>query len=191
MKKLYKRLLRKHGRQKWWPTITGNKFEVCVGAILTQNTSWKNVEKALANLINEDAMSPEKITAMRMEKLQRLVRPSGFFRQKAKRLKEFSRFVLSFGSLERFLSDVTREELLDVKGIGEETADSMLLYACGKPYFVVDAYTRRLLADENVIRGDEKYDYVRNLFESSIDRDVELYKQFHALIVVDRKTKGS
>lgn len=185
--KIYKELLKKHGKQNWWPTLTSNKFEICIGAILTQNTNWKNAEKALVNLIDANAINPEKIATMPIKMLERLIRPSGFFRQKAKRLKEFSRFVLSYGSFDKFLSDVTREELLSVKGIGNETADSILLYACEKPFFVVDSYTRRLLLKHRLIKGNEKYDDIRNFFESRLPKDVELYKQFHALIVVDGK----
>jgi len=185
--RIYKGLLKKHGKQNWWPTLTNNKFEICIGAILTQNTNWKNVEKALDNLIRDNTIDPDKIVEMPTKRLERLVRPSGFFRQKAKRLKEFSKFVLTYGSFERFLSNVTRDELLSVNGIGKETADSILLYACGKPLFVVDKYTRELLSEHNFIDGDEEYDEIKNIFESSLPKDVELYKHFHALIVVDGK----
>jgi len=179
----YKELLKKHGKQNWWPSVTRKKFEICIGAILTQNTNWRNVEKAIANLIDVDAIDPVAILNMPTNKLEGLIRPSGFFRQKAKRLKEFSEFVLSYGSFEKFAKNVTREELLDVNGIGKETADSILLYACGKPYFVVDAYTRRLFSNLGLIKGDEEYDDIRQLFESKLPKNVELYKEFHALIV--------
>src|SRR3989338_2698380 len=184
---LYHELRAKHGPQKWWPQRTEEKFEICIGAILTQNTAWRNVEKALDNLIDEDAVSPEKIAAMHERKLQRIIRPSGFFRQKSKRLKILARFVLSYGSFGGFSKRITREELLRVKGIGRETADCILLYACGKLFFVVDAYTRRLLVREKLITGKEKYDALREMFESSLPKKVNLYKEFHALIVENEK----
>lgn len=179
----YRELLKRYGKQNWWPSVTRNKFEICIGAILTQNTNWRNVEKAIGNLIDADSVDPATIVNMPAKKLERLIRPSGFFRQKTKRLKELSRFVLSYGSFERFAKNVTREELLSVNGIGKETADSILLYACGKPYFVVDAYTRRLLSGLGLIKGNEEYDEIRRLFESELQKNVELYKEFHALIV--------
>ncbi len=158
---------------------------MCAGAILTQNTNWNNAEKALRNLIEVEAMDAGRIACMNLGKLEKLVKPSGFFRQKAGRLKEFSRFVLSFGSLENFLKNVTRKELLVVNGIGMETADSILLYACGKPYFVIDAYTKRLVEECGI---DEKgYESLRKLFESRLPKDVELYREFHALIVIHGK----
>ncbi|MBI2545120.1 MAG: endonuclease III domain-containing protein [Candidatus Aenigmarchaeota archaeon] len=181
--KNYKELLKKYGKQNWWPSVTKKEFEICLGAILTQNTNWKNVEKAIANLIDANAMDPESILNMPTNKLEELIKPSGFFKQKTKRLKEFSKFVLSYGSFENFKKNATREQLLNVNGIGKETADSILLYACGKPYFVVDTYTRRLFSNLGLIKGDEKYDNIRQLFESKLPKDVELYKEFHALIV--------
>jgi len=185
--KIYKALLQKHGKQNWWPSITRKEFEICIGALLTQNTNWRNVEKAIANLVDADAIDPAKVANMQTMKLEKLIRPSGFFRQKAKRLKEFSKFVLSYGSFEEFKKNITREELLNVNGIGKETADSILLYACGKPYFVVDVYTRRLFSNLGLIKGDEEYDDIRQLFESKLPKDVELYKEFHALIVKNGK----
>lgn len=184
---IYDTLLKFHGHQKWWPCRTGNKFEICVGAILTQNTNWGNVEKAIGNLIKAQAISAEKIVGIDIRKLQSLIKPSGFFRQKALRLKEFSRFVLTFGSIDNFLRNVTREELLNVKGIGPETADSILLYACEKPYFVIDAYTRRMFSSLDLIE-DTDYEYIRNFFERRVPRDAQLYKEFHALIVKHAKT---
>lgn len=182
---LYQELRARYGPQKWWPRRTGENFEVCIGAILTQNTRWSNVEKALDNLITEDATSPEKIAAMHERKLQRLIRPSGFFRQKSNRLKTFAHFVLSYGSFEHFSERITREELLGINGIGRETADCILLYACGKPFFVVDNYTRQLLLDRGIINGKEDYDEIKILFESRLPRSVSLYKEYHGLIVVD------
>jgi len=187
--KIYKQLLQKYGEQNWWPTETKSRFEICVGAILTQNTSWKNVEKAIKNLIEADAINPEKIAGMPVRKLERLIRPSGFFRQKAKRLKVFSKFVLSYGSVDNFTKNVSREELLDVNGIGKETADSILLYACGRPCFVVDAYTRRLFSELGIIKGKEGYDEIKGMCENKLPKDVNMYKEFHALIVEHMKRK--
>ncbi len=187
--KIYKKLLKRYGNQNWWPIRTKNKFEICIGAILTQNTSWKNVEIAIANLIEADAIDAKKIASMAIRRLEKLIRPSGFFRQKARRLKEFSRFVISYGIFNNFVKNVSREDLLEVKGIGKETADSILLYACNKPYFVVDNYTRRLLAELGVIKGNESYDEIRKMFEKSLPRHVVLYKEFHALIVEHMKKK--
>ncbi|MBI2543382.1 MAG: endonuclease III domain-containing protein [Candidatus Aenigmarchaeota archaeon] len=188
--KLYNELLEKHGKQNWWPVMTDNKFEICIGAILTQNTSWRNVEMALANMIKARTINPSKIASMPTKRLEKMIRPSGFFRQKAKRLKEFSKFVLSYGSFNKFLKNTTREDLLSVKGIGKETADSILLYACGKPFFVVDSYTRRLLSRNNMLDGKKEYDEIREIFESNIPRNIKLYKEFHALIVVNGKNKN-
>ncbi len=185
--RIYDALLKRHGRQNWWPCKTGNTFEVCVGAILTQNTNWNNVEKAIGNLIKAKCIDARKIAAMDNGKLQSLIRPSGFFRQKAKRLKEFSHFVLSFGTMNNFIKDVTRGELLNVRGIGPETADSILLYACDKPYFVVDAYTRRMLSSLRLLNSED-YERIRNFFERNVPQDANLYKEFHALIVKHAKT---
>jgi len=185
--KIYKQLLQRYGEQNWWPTKTKSRFEICIGAILTQNTSWKNVEKAIENLIEADVIDPKKIASMPIRRLERLIRPSGFFKQKAKRLNVFSRFLLSYGSVDDFAKNVSREELLEVNGIGKETADSILLYACNRPCFVVDAYTRRLFSDLGIIKGKEKYDEIKEMCENKLPNDVNLYKEFHALIVEHMK----
>jgi endonuclease-3 related protein len=183
VEKIYKMLLKKYGHQNWWPMsgqFVPKQFEVCVGAILTQNTNWRNVEKALENLIKAKKVSAESMAKTSLPLLEKLIRPSGFYRQKARRLKEFSKFVCDFDG---FYKNVTREQLLAVKGIGRETADSILLYACNKPYFVVDAYTRRLLSEMKLISGKEDYDEIRKMFEKNLPTDVNTYKEFHALIV--------
>lgn len=186
--KVYKKLLKLHGPQNWWP-VSGKfhppQFEVCVGAILTQNTNWRNVEKALENLKSAGMVNAEEIANARLAKLRTLVRPSGFYRQKAERLRTFARFVLDFDG--NFYKEVTRKQLLGLKGIGKETADSMLLFACGRPFFVVDAYTRRLLSEMKIIKGKEDYDEVRKMFEDSLPKRPDLYKEFHALIVRNGK----
>lgn len=188
MKHIYKQLLKKHGPQKWWPVrhaFSPKEFEICVGAILTQNTNWRNVEKALRNLSDDGATKAEIIAAMPLPKLQRLIRPSGFYKQKAKCLKNFADFVCKFNGT--FYENVTREELLSMNGIGPETADSILLYACNKPYFVIDAYTRRLLLQQKAIKGTEGYDEIAQMFEKSLPKNVPLYQEFHALIVAEVK----
>lgn len=163
------------------------KWEICIGALLTQNTNWKNVEKALANLKAAKVLAPQRIATMPLPKLQALIRPSGFYRQKAARLKALAKFALSFDSLNDFFKTATREQLLAIKGIGPETADSILLYACGKPYFIVDAYTRRTLARMKFISGKESYGGLQNMFHAALPRSVRLYKDFHALIVEHAK----
>jgi endonuclease-3 related protein len=179
---IYKTLHTHFGPQGWWPADPGplRQWEVCVGAILTQNTNWKNVEKALVNLKQSKALSPYAIAKMRVSRLENLIRPSGFYKQKAKRLKEFAKFFLLRNSN---LDKVTREDLLAINGIGRETADSILLYACGKPYFVIDTYTRRLLAKFEIAAGDEDYDELRTLFETNLPPRTKLYNEYHALIV--------
>jgi len=187
---IYRELRNHHGGcESWWPADEGplKEWEICVGAILTQNTNWKNVEKALTNLKHEKMLNPKKMNGMPLPKLQRLIRPSGFYKQKAARLKMFAGFVSSFGSLNKFLKSVTREQLLAVDGIGPETADSILLYACNKPHFVIDAYTRRILSRLKMISVKESYDELQRLFHESLPRSVKLYKEFHALIVEHAK----
>lgn len=187
--KIYRDLLKKHGKQNWWPK-TGlfkpEKLEICIGAILTQNTSWKNVERAIKNLIKEDLTSAEKIVRTKLEKLERIIKPSGFYRQKAKRIKELCNLILK---RKDFFKSVSREELLSIKGIGKETADSILLYACNKLTFVIDSYTRRFLLRLGLIKGNETYDYLQEFFEKKIPKDLEMYKEFHALIVADEKLR--
>lgn len=176
-----------HVNHDWWPTsgkFIPQQFEIVVGAFLTQNTNWRNVEKALANLIAAKKLTAAAIANTPLPELRRLVKPSGFYRQKSKRLRELCRFIEAHDD---FYGSVTREELLALTGIGRETADSILLYACGKLYFVVDAYTRRLLVREKLITGKEKYDALREMFESSLPKKVNLYKEFHALIVENEK----
>jgi len=177
---LYQNLLSIYGYQNWWPLLTDNKFEeVAIGAVLTQNTSWNNVEKALYNLLKEDLISFEKIKNIDIEKLKALIKPAGFYNQKTNVLKRLA-------NIDK--ADITREKLLMIKGIGKETADTILLYGLDKPYFVVDKYTKRffyrfgIIYDENI-----KYDDLRILIERNIPEDVEIYKEFHALIVVHCK----
>lgn len=186
---LYQRLLKHFGKQEWWPT-TGTKnpkFEVIVGAILTQQTTWKNVEKAIQNLKYENLLEAKKLFKLPVKRLEVLIRPCGFFRLKAERLRSFLKFFIENfdGSLEKmFDKDLIklREELLSVHGIGQETCDSILLYAGEKPIFVVDAYTFRLCERYSIINSRD-YEEVRRFFEKNLPKDVNLFKEFHALIV--------
>ena len=168
---IYRKLSRAWGPQHWWPAES--PFEVIVSAILTQNTSWTNVERALANLRAAAVLSEEGIRGLPIEQLEKLVRPSGYFRQKAKRLKDFVAFLdQKFGgALDAMLSIPThqlREQLLGLNGIGPETADSMLLYAGHHSIFVVDAYTRRVLERHDAVAANAKYDEVRTLVEHAL-----------------------
>lgn len=183
--RVYRALLDRFGPQGWWPARSA--FEVMVGAILTQNTSWANVERAISNLRRARALSPRTIARMRLDRLARLVRPSGYYNQKAARLRGFVRWMLarhgSVAEMERARPGRLRAELLSLKGIGPETADSILLYALGKPSFVIDAYTRRVLARLGLASGEEPYEELRDLFERNLHKSQELYNEYHALLV--------
>jgi endonuclease III related protein len=179
------------GPQHWWPGKT--PFEVIVGAILTQNTSWKNVEFAIANLRDAGLLFLAGIERARVGRLAKLLRPSGYFRQKARKLKALATFLRReyHGSLRRMFATPTlelREKLLRVGGIGPETADSILLYAGGHPVFVVDAYTKRMLARHGWIGEKARYEDVRWMFERQFPGDVRRFNEMHALIVHTGKT---
>ncbi len=174
------------GPQHWWPAET--RFEVIVGAILTQSTAWTNVELAIANLRRAKLLTPSALEKVPLVRLARLVRPSGYFRQKAKKLKAFSHFLRreydgSLGRMFRTPTAELREKLLGVFGIGPETADSILLYAGGHPIFVVDAYTKRVLMRHGWAGANAKYEEIRELVEANFERDVARYNEFHALLV--------
>ncbi len=181
---LYEKLLRHYGEQNWWPIDeeyhknheTDPREEIIIGAILTQNTNWKNVEKALNNLKKEKLLSFRGIRAVPKSKLESLIKPAGFYRQKATYLKNFVNLYKSAKELE----GVSRKELLKVKGIGKETADAIVLYAFNRYSFVIDAYTRRLLERLWNIRGN--YDELKKFFEDNLPKDLKVYKEFHALI---------
>ena len=188
---LYRELLDHFGPLNWWPA--DSPFEVVIGAILTQNTTWTNVEKAIANLEKADAISIHRLEEIPLHQLEELIRPSGFFRQKATRLQSLSRHLVTEwqSNLNDFCSgplDEARERLLARPGIGPETADSILLYAAYRPSFVVDAYTRRIFERVGVLRGDETYAEVRQIFMQALPEDVALYNEYHALIVQLAKT---
>jgi len=183
---IYKKLYRTFGPQYWWPGDT--PFEIAVGAILTQNTNWGNVEKAINNLKREKVLSAKAIHTMPVNRLALLIRPAGYFNIKAKRLKAFISFLMNdyHGSMQRLKNDemrTLRKKLLSVNGIGPETADSILLYALDKPIFVIDAYTKRVLSRHNILDHDESYDNFQELFHSSLKKDVKLFNEYHALFV--------
>jgi endonuclease III related protein len=182
----YDTLLRAHGGQNWWPART--RFEVIVGAILTQNTSWTNVERAIVALRREKVLSVRSLEEIPEDVLAELIRSSGYFRQKARKLKAFVHFLRTNyqGSLDKMFripTEVLREQLLAVHGIGPETADSILLYAGNHPVFVVDAYTRRLLQRHGHAEERDSYEEIRALFERSLPADPALFNEYHALIV--------
>jgi len=184
--KIYKILLDEYGKQGWWP-VGGryfpekeNKYEIILGAILTQNTAWKNVEKALWNLRKEGLIDPENIMKIDTNQLATLIKPSGYYNQKAKRLKEVTRSIIIYLKENTLPS---REELLNIKGIGPETADSILLYAFHIPIFVVDAYTRRLLYRIGLCKTPCAYNKAQDIFMSNLPPDEKLFNEYHALIV--------
>lgn len=182
----YEALLRAYGPQHWWPGRS--RFEVIVGAILTQNTSWSNVEQAMNHLRREKLLSPAAMGRVRLAGLSRFIRSSGYFRQKARKLKAFVHFLKKRhrGSLDKMFATPTeelREQLLGVHGIGPETADSILLYAGGHAVFVVDAYARRILERHNLTRERHSYEEIRGMFEASLPADAPLFNEYHALIV--------
>ncbi len=182
----YRTLLERLGRQRWWPART--RFEVIVGAILTQNTSWKNVEKAIAALRRQRLLTPKALADAPLAHLEQAIRPAGYYRQKARRLKAFVSFLNQQygGSLRRMFRTPTptlRRQLLEVHGIGPETADSILLYAGNHPVFVVDAYTRRILSRHGLLDGRLRYDEIQQWFESHLPRSAPLFNEYHALLV--------
>ncbi|EKD51317.1 MAG: Helix-hairpin-helix motif:HhH-GPD [uncultured bacterium] len=182
---IYQKLLSHFGPQHWWPGDT--PFEICVGAILTQNTAWSNVEKAIANLKNNQLLSFERLLATPAQSVAELIKPAGYFNIKTKRLKSFlgaiKREQGDFDTLSSLSTSSLREFLLSISGIGPETADSMMLYAFERPVFVVDAYTNRMLTRHSLV--DEEADYFRlqEYFEDHLEKDVALFNEYHALIV--------
>ena len=183
---IYQKMFEALGPRQWWPGET--PFEVVIGAILTQNTNWPNVEKAIKNLKMADKLSPEGIYALSVPELAKLIRPSGFFNVKAKRVKAFISWLFSRyeGNLSKmFAQDLQslRSELLAVKGIGPETADSILLYAGNMPTFVVDAYTHRIFSRHELIPEESTYDEMKSFFEENLPKDVQLFNEYHALLV--------
>ena len=199
IRKVYDLLLSEYGRQGWWPVTTRKggepeylggprdsrgRFEVAVGAVLVQNTSWKNAAKAVSALSAAGMIDPARLAAAPLEDIAALVRSSGYYNQKARRLGILARYFLELGD-----GLPERESLLALEGIGPETADSILLYAYILAFFVVDSYTNRLFSRLGVIRGNEGYDRIRGLFEGSLEKSPEIYNEYHALVVAQCKQR--
>jgi endonuclease III related protein len=187
---IYDRLYAAFGPQNWWPAES--PFEVIVGAVLTQNTAWTNVEKAIAGLRKNHLIDIKAMAQVPEEKLANVIRPSGFFRLKAKYLKTVVRFISESygGKLDQMWETegaMLRRELLLVKGLGPETVDSILLYAGAFPYFVVDAYTRRIFSRHHFFRENQEYHLIQRYFMSSLANDAQLFNEYHALIVQTAK----
>ncbi|MGM5484934.1 MAG: endonuclease III domain-containing protein [Nanobdellota archaeon] len=189
---LYNELMEKHGPQGWWP-LKGigyhkedysypkdkqQRFEIICGAILTQNTSWRQVEKALDNLSSKGRITPDLI---KENKIEELIRPAGYYNQKADRLRRMADYFLEQKH------KPTRQELLKIKGIGPETADSILLYAYKVPSFVIDKYTERVLLKRGIIKEKKSYNELKELFEKNLPKDFKIYQDFHALLVEEAK----
>lgn len=190
IEKIYQHLFKMYGPQSWWPAQT--PFEVMIGAILTQNTAWTNVEKAIVNLQRHELLTAKKISAASSAQLAELLKPAGYFNLKAKRLQHYCEWFLAQGGyskLNKLPTEQLREALLNVHGIGPETADDILLYAFHRPVFVIDAYTRRLLLRLKIIKGDESYETLRSMMETALKSDVSLFNEYHALIIVHAKER--
>lgn len=183
---MYELLYARFGPRHWWPGDT--KLEIILGAILTQNTAWLNVEKAICNLKKERVLNIKTLSEMPEKKLAAFIKPSGYYNIKANRIKNFLSFLnthygSSIGKMFKAEPGKLREELLSVKGIGQETADSILLYAGNKPVFVVDAYTKRMLSRHSFISEKAEYKEIQALFTNNLPKDIRLFNEFHALIV--------
>ncbi len=208
---VYRRLLESFGPQGWWPLSSlagsgsfdgrgyhrgdfsyprtaGQRFEIAMGAVLTQNTTWKNAEKVIKKLIGCGLLTPRAISRISLAELGQYIRASGYYNQKAKKLKILSDFFLKMEGRSSGYGQPAREQLLALWGIGPETADSILLYAYQLPHFVVDAYTRRLVARLGLVSGGESYDQFQLLVTGRLPREYELYSEFHALIVRQAKS---
>jgi endonuclease-3 related protein len=191
MKTIYKKLLASYGKQGWWPVTNTSKekkqLEIIIGAILTQNTSWKNVEKAIIKLNKNKLIDIDKILKINNKKLAEIIKSSGYYNQKAERLRIICKFLKEnpIKQLERLSSKELREKLLNIKGIGKETADSIILYAFNKKSFVVDAYTKRIFNRTGKIKTKD-YDEIKNIFEKQIKK-INEQKEYHALIVEHAK----
>ena len=183
---IYDLLYNAFGPQRWWPGET--PFEITVGAILTQNTNWGNVEKAINNLKKQKSLNAKTLHNMADKKLALLIKPAGYYNIKTKRLKNFLDFFTNHykGSIEKMKTEdkeALREKLLNINGIGPETADSILLYALEKPIFVIDAYTKRVLKRHNVVSEKADYYELQEIFHKNLPQDTTLFNEFHALFV--------
>jgi len=182
-------MLSHYGPQHWWPG--DSVFEIMVGAVLTQNTAWTNVERAIGNLKSLDLLSLDAMGRLGRKELAGFIRPAGYFNVKAQRLQNLCDFLQGQGgeaSLSRMADGPLREALLEVNGVGPETADDILLYAFERPVFVIDAYTRRLFSRIGLIAGDESYEKLRSIFETGLESSVDLFNEYHALIVMHGKS---
>jgi len=185
---IYKILLNKFGNQNWWPTISNDKkrkrLEICIGAILTQNTNWKNVEKSILNLYKANILDENRLRDISIKKLALLIRPSGYYNIKAKRIKAFLSFLKTYTleKIEKTETNKARELLLSVYGIGKETADSILLYAFDKPIFVIDAYTKRIFTHVLKLKFDS-YEEWQRFFMNNLPHIPKLFNEYHALLV--------
>jgi endonuclease-3 related protein len=183
---IYRRLLDRFGPQHWWPAE--EPFEVIVGAILTQSAAWGNVEKAMANLKRAEALPPKKLRQLSLPKLAKMVHPCGYYNAKALKLKSFAFWLGNhynddLDSLFAVNTDDLRQQLLSVHGIGQETADSILLYAAGKPVFVIDAYTRRILSRIGLVPEKDSYGGYQAFFMEHLPPDAAIFNEYHALLV--------
>lgn len=185
---VYRKLFAAHGKQHWWPG--DSVFEIMAGAVLTQNTAWTNVARAIANLKQAKALSPEAIAGAQPKRLAAWLRPSGYFNIKARRLQAMCRWLIERGGVKKIKKIPTgelRPALLAVHGIGPETADDILLYAFQRPVFVIDAYTRRIFTRLGLIEGNEHYETLRHRFENALETDAAMFNEYHALIVAHGK----
>ena len=183
---IYKKLYAHSGPQNWWPADT--PFEVMVGAILTQNTNWRNVEKAIGNLKKHRLLEPDRLYRLSYKRLAALIKPAGYYNIKAKRLKAFLKFFIknykgNIRNMSLIDTHQLRHQLLSVNGIGPETADSILLYALDKPAFVVDAYTKRILVRHHLIKADASYEQIQSFFRKGLKTNVKFFNEYHALLV--------
>ena len=204
LKSIYTKLHSRFGNQNWWPVTLDNetipkyhknikltekqKLEICFGAILTQNTNWKNVEKAISQLNKNKLININKIIKINNENLARIIKSSGYHNQKAKKLKNFCLFLKNnyHGNIKKLFSNIItklRNELLSINGIGPETADSIILYAAKKPIFVIDAYTKRIYSRVFSIKKELRYDELQQIFMKELNNDKKLFNEYHALLV--------
>ena len=180
LNELFQKLEDHFGKQDWWPA--DNKFEIIIGAILTQNVNWGNVEKALDNLRNKNLLNPKGIVEIDQKIIEGLIKPTGFYKQKTTRIKRISKAIINKKGVENFLEQKNlRDKLLSLKGIGPETADCIVLYAAEQPTFVIDSYTKRILNRTEGTKGN--YINLQSYFEERLNKNVELFQEFHALLV--------
>ena len=183
---IYRRLFDRYGPQSWWPA--DNPFEVIVGAILTQSAAWTNVEQAISNLKAEMTLTPTALYDLPLDRLAHLIRPSGYYNAKALKLKAFadrlhSKYNSDLEGLFTLDTTTLRPELLSIYGIGEETADSIILYAARRPIFVIDAYTRRIVSRLGLAPEEDSYRALQTLFTENLPHDEGLFNEYHALLV--------